>query len=193
MSFFKNINGEYIFHAWAGQASYYDPLVYLSILNRSGSYYWSYFTVEPEVNRYTPGHKIEITSQSYGLLNAGIMANYQCAAVLPWKNLLVIASGNKLYGFDYYEDKSDVTIVNTPTFNSEIIHMAVKDYGNATNNAHLAVALKSGDVYVYEVVYDTENNQAKLTELYHKDGLGKIADLIYKFGNPYNPGSYNLY
>ena len=193
MSFFKNINGEYVFHAWAGQASYYDPLVYLSILNRNGSYYWSYYTVEPEVSRYKPGHKIEITSQSYGLLNAGIMANYQCATVLPWKNLLVIASNNKLYSFDYYEDKSDVTIVNAPIFDSEIVHMAVKDYYKATYNAHLAVALKSGDVYVYEVAYDVESKQAKLTELYHKDGFGKIADLIYKFGNPYNPGSYNLY
>lgn len=121
------------------------------------------------------------------------MANYQCATVLPWKNLLVIASNNKLYSFDYYEDKSDVTIVNAPIFDSEIVHMAVKDYYKATYNAHLAVALKSGDVYVYEVAYDVESKQAKLTELYHKDGFGKIADLIYKFGNPYNPGSYNLY
>ncbi|WP_292269007.1 PKD-like family lipoprotein [Butyricimonas sp.] len=193
-SFFKNIDGEYIFHAWAGQATRYDPLVYLSILNRSGNYYWSYYSINAENSNYRPGQKIELEEHQFGLLDAGVMADYQCATLLPWKNLLVVASGNKLYGFDYYSaNKGNVQFVNAPTFNSEIVHMAVRDYVRDIHNAHIAIALKSGEVYVYEVAYDVEMKQAQLVELYHKEGFGEIVDLICKFGSGANPGAYNPY
>ena len=193
ISFFKNIEGEYIYHGWLDHGSTYNPLVYLSILNRNENYYWSYYSIKAESSNYAPGHKIEVSNHKYGLLDAEMMANYQCATLLPWKKLLVIASGNKLYSFDYYENQQNVQFVHAPIFDSEIVHMAVKDYYKATYNAHLAVALKSGDMYVFEVAYDVKSGQAKLTELYHKEGFGEIVDLIYKFGSGPNISSSSLY
>ena len=71
--------------------------------------------------------------------------------------------------------------------------MAVKDYNSNKNNAHLAVALKSGEIYVYEVKYDKKGATVELLEIYHKEGFGEIVDLEYKFGSGAKPGTGSLY
>ena len=82
-----------------------------------------------------------------------------------------------------------------PQFNSEIVGLAVKDYDSfyGTLNAHLAVALKSGEVYIFEVKYDSELEEMELVELYHKDGFGEIVDIECKFGQGNRPGSASMY
>ena len=44
------------------------------------------------------------------------------------------------------------------------------------------MALKSGEVYIFEVKYDSELEEMELVELYHKDGFGEIVDIECKFG-----------
>ena len=67
-----------------------------------------------------------------------------------------------------------------------------KDY-NQLLNAHLAVALKSGEVYVFEVKCNQDKDSAELLELYHKGGFGEIVDIEYKFGHGTNPSYPGLY
>ena len=127
-----------------------------------------------------------------GELDPSMMANYKCAALLPWKKLLAIASGSQLNFFDYYNYKQKIS-VSIPAFSSDIVDMAVKDYDRDKNNAHLAVALKSGEIYVYEVKYSSYDQTVELLEIYHGEGFGEIVDLEYKFGSGTKPGSVGLY
>ena len=135
-----------------------------------------------------------VESSEYGELPASIMNGYRCAALLPWQELLVVASGNKLNIYNYL-DKFIFNLAPLPEFNSEIVGLAVKDYDTyyKTLNAHLAVALKSGEVYVFEVKYDNAEQAAELVEIYHKDGFGEIVDIEYKFGSGTRLGSTGLY
>lgn len=105
-----------------------------------------------------------------------------------------IASGNKLNIYNYW-DKFIFNLASLPEFGSEIVGLAVKDYNTyyKTLNAHLAVALKSGEVYVFEVKYDNAEQTAELVEIYHKGGFGEIVDIEYKFGSGSRPGSGSLY
>ena len=106
----------------------------------------------------------------------------------------MIASGNTLYGFDYIRSIPGlVQMLNAPTYGSEIVDIAVKDYNSDKNNAHLAVALKSGEIYVYEVKYDKKEETVELLEIYHKEGFGEIVDLEYKFGSGTRPRANYLY
>lgn len=191
-SLFKNINGEYIFHAWEDNPRNKGP--YISILKRGNSYYWHNYTFELDGYRYKPGMKMIVSKSKSGILDASVMNGYQAASVLPWKKLLMIASGNTLYGFDYIRSIPGlVQMLNAPTYGSEIVDIAVKDYNSDKNNAHLAVALKSGEIYVYEVKYDKKEETVELLEIYHKEGFGEIVDLEYKFGSGTRPRANYLY
>ncbi|WP_018339385.1 PKD-like family lipoprotein [Butyricimonas synergistica] len=192
---FKNVEGEFVFHAWANSAGgHYAPPAYFSILRQNGNYYWHRYELNRANYSYKPGHKMIVESSEYGELPASIMNDYRCAALLPWQELLVVASGNKLNIYNYW-DKFIFNFASLPVFNSEIVGLAVKDYDTyyKTLNAHLAVALKSGEVYVFEVKYDNAEQTAEFVELYHKDGFGEIVDIEYKFGNGSRPGSGGLY
>lgn len=192
---FKNVEGEFIFHTWANKASGYDaPPAYFSILRQNGSYYWHHYELNRADYRYKPGQKMVVESSEYGELPASIMNDYGCAALLPWKELLAVASGNKLNIYNYW-DEVVVNLTSPPQFDSEIVGLAVKDYNASSKilNAHLAVALKSGEVYVFEVKYDSTEKTAELLEIYHKDGFGEIVDIEYKFGSGRRPSSSGLY
>ena len=55
------------------------------------------------------------------------------------------------------------------------------------------MALKSGEVYIFEVKYDSELEEMELVELYHKDGFGEIVDIECKFGQGNKPGASSMY
>ena len=192
---FKNVEGEFVFHAWANQCGgYYDPPAYFSILSQNGIYYWHRYILNRTNYSYQPGENMIVEESEYGQLPNSIMADYRCAALLPWHELLVIASGNKLHIYNYWEE-SIVNIIDLPQFSSEIVDMAVKDYNHYSlkYNAHLAVALKSGEVYVFEVKHNTNEGTAELLEIYHQEGFGEIVDIEYKFGSGTRLGTGSLY
>ncbi|WP_059026662.1 PKD-like family lipoprotein [Gabonibacter massiliensis] len=191
-SLFKNIDGEYIFHAWVDQP--YQSGSYLSVLKRGNAYYWHYYTFKFDGYRYKPGMKMIASESKSGPLDVSVMNGHQALGVLPWKKILMIASNNTLYGFSYEKDDPVfVQMLDAPNYRSEIVDIAVKDYDRDTHNAHLAVALKSGEIYVYEVKYDKKEGTVELLEIYHKDGFGEIVDLEYKFGSGTRPGASYLY
>ncbi len=194
MSLFKNIDGEYVFHAWEScpYNIYSKGPTWVSILKKGGAYYWHHFRLGAQYPRYKIGDKMVIEESKSGELDPSMVSNYKCAALLPFKQLLMIASGNTLHAFDYVDSKMKVEGV-LPTFSSEIVERAVKDYNSNKNNAHLAVALKSGEIYVYEVKYDKKGATVELLEIYHKEGFGEIVDLEYKFGSGAKPDTGSLY
>ena len=191
---FRDVEWEFVFHAWANRANYYTSPAYISILKNGDDYYWHYYELNAETDRYKPGQKMIVESSEYAQLPAAIMNDYRCAALLPWKELLVVASGNKLNIYNYW-DGLILNLTSVPHFGAEIVGLAVKDYKdyNQLLNAHLAVALKSGEVYVFEVKCNQDKDSAELLELYHKGGFGEIVDIEYKFGHGTNPSYPGLY
>lgn len=192
MSLFKNIDGEYVFHAWETTTlgMYNKGPAWVSILKRGGAYYWHNFCLKAQNPRYKIGDKMVIDESKSGRLD--MISDFRCAALLPWKRLLAIVSDGGLHFFDYVTSQKEV-IGSLPTFDSEIVDIAVKDYNSKKYNAHLAVALKSGEIYVYEVKYSSYDQTIELVEVYYGEGFGEIVDLEYKFGSGAKPGTGSLY
>lgn len=189
---FKEVKGKFIFHAWANEANYYTSPAYFSVLDQNGEYLWHYY----ELDYREENDKFYLTEESSesGQIPASIMVDYKCMAFFPWHEWLLVASSDQLHFYDYWENRI-INLASLPQFNSEIVGLAVKDYDSSygTLNAHLAVALKSGEVYIFEVKYDSELEEMELVELYHKDGFGEIVDIECKFGQGNRPGSASMY
>ena len=189
---FKGVEGEFIFHAWANEANYYTSPAYFSVLDQNGEYLWHYY----ELDYRKENDKFYLTEESSesGQIPASIMVDYKCMAFFPWHEWLLVVSSDQLHFYDYWENRI-INLASLPQFNSEIVGLAVKDYDSyyGTLNAHLAVALKSGEVYIFEVKYDSELEEMELVELYHKDGFGEIVDIECKFGQGNKPGASSMY
>ena len=188
----KEVKGDFIFHAWANEANYYTPPAYFSILDQDGVYLWHYY--ELDYREENDKFRLMEEGSESGQIPASIMVDYKCMALFPWHEWLLVASSDRLHFYDYWENRI-INLSSFPHFNSEIVGLAVKDYDSyyGTVNAHLAVALKSGEVYVFEVKYDSELEVMELVELYHKDGFGEIVDIEYKFGQGNKPGASSMY
>lgn len=188
----KEVKGDFIFHAWANEENYYTPPAYFSILDQDGVYLWHYY--ELDYREENDKFRLMEEGSESGQIPASIMVDYKCMALFPWHEWLLVASSDRLHFYDYWENRI-INLSSFPHFNSEIVGLAVKDYDSyyGTVNAHLAVALKSGEVYVFEVKYDSELEVMELVELYHKDGFGEIVDIEYKFGQGNKPGASSMY
>ena len=188
MSWFRNFNGDYIYHSHMS-ATYYDH-PYFSIVAKGGAYYWHQFTLEIP-SRYVDG-PLTIAESKTGSLNPQMFTDYVDAALLTNNaeaetgSAVLVATGNKIYGATYLNGDNGTELKGD--FPARIAAIAVKDSRNEVYNSHLGVVLEDGNFYVFEVKPATSTSAMTLEELFHKNlkelnpNFGKVADFVVKYG-----------
>lgn len=187
MSWFKNFDGDYIYHATTTPE--YNTTNYFSIVSKGGSYFWHQFGIYFSSYRYGGG-PLEITSSETGALNAQMFTDYVDAALLvnsdDFEPIALVASGNKIYKAAYLKGESGTELKGD--FPARIAGMAVKDLTYNDYNSHLGVVLEDGNFYVFEVKRDENSTEVALEELFHKNlkelnpNFGKVVDFVVKYG-----------
>ena len=187
MSWFKDFEGDYIYHATTDPE--YNTSNYFSIVSKSGSYFWHQFAIYFSSYRYDGG-PLEITSSETGPLNAQMFSDYVDAALLVnssyFEPIALVASGNKLYKAAYLKGENGTVLKGD--FPARIAGIAVKDLTYDDYNSHLGVVLEDGNFYVFEVKRDKNSTEVVLEELFHKNlkelnpNFGKVVDFVVKYG-----------
>ena len=66
------------------------------------------------------------------------------------------------------------------TFQSKIID--IERYANGDDREEIAIGLENGEFYILDASYEAISGQ-KEKVLYKADGLGRIVDIQYKYGD----------
>lgn len=172
MSLFQNIDGEVL------GSGFHHKNSYVTIIHQNGKYLMHNYATDLTGTRGS--RQLDILDSKLHEMPAYMFTDFVDMAVLPYRDYLLIASGNTLYFHEYNRDNFLEGVVKT--FAYKITSIAFKDFdlSQHTGNAHVAVGLENGDLYVFEVDND---DMTKTVPLFDGHGLGKIVDVIFKYSS----------
>lgn len=178
---FNRIPADFLCTAWSGKdPSYGDPM-FLSVLKENGSYYFFNFQVDvSKMNAGNGAYKFQLDPYLYEKTKAPdeAFADFRDIAVFPYRDYVIVASGNSLYAVNYKESAPAARLLMTlPAAVTTLGVRDFDDYYKEYEGPQLGVGLENGEFYVFQVDNDTE----ALKEVYHETGLGRIVDVIYKY------------
>lgn len=178
---FNRISADILYTGWSEKDPSYGDPIFLSLLKDNGRYY--FLNYEFELSRINAGngtyrYQLDPYICEKTEAQAGIFNDFRDLALFPWRNFLVVASGNTLYSVEY-KDKSAPTrqLITLPAAVTSLAVRDFDDYYDELEGPQLGVGLENGEFYVFQL----DNETYELTEVYHETGLGRIADVIYKY------------
>ena len=172
MSLFQNIEGEVV------ASGFHHSDSYVTIIKQNGKYLMNNYQTYPSGRRGS--RSVEVLESKIHEMSASMFTDFVDMAVLPYRDYMLIASGNTLYFHEYYRDNFKEGVVKT--FNHKITSIAFKDFNPYRHeaNAHVAIGLENGDLYIFEI---DDNDMTKTTPLFEAHDLGKIVDVIFKYSS----------
>lgn len=181
MSLFQNIDGEVL------GSGFHHSNSFVTIIHQNGKYLMHNYQTDFTGSR--GNRQIEILDSKLHEMPANMFSDFVDMAVLPYRDYMLIASGNTLYFHEYNRDHFLEGVVKT--FAYKITSIAFKDFNISKHNgnAHVAVGLENGDLYIFEV---DDNDMTKTAPLFEGHDLGKIVDVIFKYNswNTYKYGNF---
>lgn len=177
----NRMSAEIIYTGWSEKDPSYGDPIFLSVLKENGRYYFlNYGFSISRMNGGNGTYKFQLDPFicEKAEAQAGIFNDFRDLALFPWRNFLVVASGNTLYAVDYKNQPgSSRQLITLPAAVTSLAVRDFDDYYGELEGPQLGVGLENGEFYVFQL----DKNAEVLTEVFHETGLGRIADVIYKY------------